>query len=95
MRLLLHPKVYSDISSIMEYYEKLSTIELADEFYRELRHFIEKAVERPESFATRERDLRRVNLFSVPYHFCFASPAIQFGSGCRHHGRHPSLSRCR
>ena len=57
MRLLLHPKVYSDISSIMEYYERVSTTELADEFYRELRHLIKKAAERPESFAVRDRDI--------------------------------------
>jgi hypothetical protein len=37
MRLLLHPKVYSDIATIMQYYERVSTPELADEFYRELR----------------------------------------------------------
>jgi len=56
MRLVLHPKVSSDISKIMEFYEQVATAELADEFYRELRHFIHEAAERPESFAIRERD---------------------------------------
>jgi len=28
----LHPKVFSDISKIMEYYEQVATAELADEF---------------------------------------------------------------
>ncbi len=37
MRLVLHPKVYSDIDSIMAYYEEVATRELADEFYSELR----------------------------------------------------------
>jgi hypothetical protein len=37
MRLVLHPKVSSDVSKIMEFYEQVATAELADEFYRELR----------------------------------------------------------
>lgn len=36
MRLVLHPKVYSDIDEIMGYYERIGTAELADEFYAEL-----------------------------------------------------------
>lgn len=48
MRLLLHRKVYSDIFSIMEYYEQVGTTELADEVFRELRHLFQKAAERPE-----------------------------------------------
>jgi plasmid stabilization system protein ParE len=61
MRLVLHPEVSSDISKIMEFYEQVATSELADEFYRELRHFIQEAAERPESFAIRERDIRRAS----------------------------------
>ena len=60
MRLVLHPKVYSDIDEIMGYYERIGTAELADEFYAELRHYMRQAAERPESFPIRERDLRRV-----------------------------------
>jgi plasmid stabilization system protein ParE len=71
MRLVLHPKVSSDISKIMEFYERVATSELADEFYRELRHFIQEAAEKPESFAIRERDIRRVNLRRFPYHLLF------------------------
>jgi plasmid stabilization system protein ParE len=55
MRLVLHPKVGSDVSRIMEYYEQVATPELADEFYRELRYFIQKVAERPEAFSVRER----------------------------------------
>ena len=69
MRLVLHPKVYSDIDEIMRYYERVATRELADEFYVELRHYMQQAAERPESFAIRDRDLRRVNLQRFPYHF--------------------------
>jgi hypothetical protein len=32
MRLILHPKVYSDIDEIMRYYERIATPELADDF---------------------------------------------------------------
>ena len=43
MRLILHPKVYSDIDEIMRYYERIATPELADDFYRELRHYMKQA----------------------------------------------------
>jgi plasmid stabilization system protein ParE len=96
MRLLLHPKVYSDISSIMEYYERVSTTELADEFYRELRHLTQKAAERPESYAIRERDIRRVNLRRFPYHFLFriVGDSVRI-LVVRHHGRHPAFGTSR
>jgi toxin ParE1/3/4 len=92
MRLVLHPKVYSDIDSIMAYYEEVATTELADEFYAELRHFMTKAATRPESFAVRERDIRRVNLHRFPYHFLFriVGDAVRI-LVIRHHSRHPSL----
>lgn len=71
MRLVLHPKVSSDVLKIIEYYEGVATPELADDFYAELRHFIADAAERPESFSIREHDVRRVNLLRFPYHFLF------------------------
>ena len=37
MRLVLHPKVYSDIDEVMMYYERIASRELADEFYAGLR----------------------------------------------------------
>ena len=92
MRLVLHPKVYSDIDSIMAYYEEVATTELANEFYAELRHFMTEAAARPESFAVRERDIRRVNLHRFPYHFLFriVGDAVRI-LVIRHHSRHPSL----
>jgi len=59
MEVVLHPKVYSDIDQIMAYYERVAAAELADEFYAELRHFMDEAAARPESFSIRERDIRR------------------------------------
>jgi plasmid stabilization system protein ParE len=55
MRLVLHPKVYSDIDEIMGYYERVATPGLAEEFYTELRYFMTKAADKPESFSIRER----------------------------------------
>ena len=92
MRLVLHPKVYSDIDSIMAYYEDMATAELANEFYAELRYFMTEAATRPESFAVRESDFRRVNLDRFPYHFIFriVNDAVRI-LVVRHHSRHPSL----
>lgn len=52
MRLVLHSKVYSDVHAIMEYYERVASPELADDFYSELRCFMLEAAARPESFSS-------------------------------------------
>jgi toxin ParE1/3/4 len=92
MRLILHPKVYSDIDKIMGYYERSDIPELADDFYEELRHFMAEAAETPESFSIRERDLRRVNLRRFPYHFLFRIVGEMVRVlVVRHHSRHPSF----
>ena len=92
MRLVLHPGVYSDIDKIMAYYEKVATADLADEFYAELRHFMLQAAARPESFAVRESDIRRVNLHRFPYNFLFriVEDAVRI-LVVRHHSRDPSV----
>ena len=92
MRLVLHPELYSDIDAIMRYYEQVATPELADRFYAELRYFMAKAAETPESFSVRERDIRRVNLERFPYHFLFriADESARI-LVIRHHSREPSL----
>ena len=51
MRLVLHPKVHSDVQAVMEYYERVASPELADDFYSELRRFMLEAAARPESFS--------------------------------------------
>ena len=92
MRVILHPKIHSDVDAIMEYYERVASRELADDFYAELREFIVQAAERPESFSVRERDLRRANLHRFPYPFLFriVGDALRI-LVVRHHRRHPSF----
>ncbi len=92
MRLVLHPKVYSDIAQVMEYYEQVASADLADEFYAELRQLMRQASRRPESFPIRERDIRRANLRRFPYHFLFrkTTDAVRI-LVVRHHKREPSL----
>ncbi|MEI9895695.1 MAG: type II toxin-antitoxin system RelE/ParE family toxin [Chthoniobacter sp.] len=92
MRLVLHPKVYSDVHEIMEYYERVAGPELADEFYGELRRFMLEAAERPDSFSVRVGGFHRVNPHRFPYHFLFriAADAVRI-LVIRHHRRHPSV----
>ena len=96
MLLEFHREVASDISRIMDYYEDISGLQLAEEFYAELRSFFQKAAESPEAYRVRERDLRRVNLERFPFHFLFrivddrARVLV-----VRHHRRRPSLGLTR
>jgi hypothetical protein len=66
MRLVLHPKVYSDIDEIMGYYERVATPGLGEEFYTELRYFVIQVSDKPRSFSIRERDIRGANLRRFP-----------------------------
>jgi len=95
-RLILHPKVYSDIDEIMKYYEGVATSKLANEFYAELRNFFQDAARRPEFYAVRDRDLRRVNLRRFPYHYLFRiiGDSIRV-LVVRHHSRHPAFGMTR
>lgn len=92
MRLEFHRQVASDIFGIMEYYEDVAGPKLADEFYSELRSFFQKASHSPEAYDIRERDLRRVNLDTFPYHFFFRIVRDRVRILIvRHHKRNPSF----
>jgi len=82
----------SDIDEIMAYFERIATPELADDFYAELRHYMEQAAERSGSFSIRERDIRRVNLRRFPYHFLFrvVGDVVRI-LVVRHHSRRPTV----
>ena len=92
MRLEFHRLIASDISTIMAYYEDVGGAKLAEEFYSELRQFFQKAARKPEAYSTRERDLRRVNLETFPYHFLFRIVDDRVRVlVVRHHSRRPAL----
>lgn len=92
MRIEFHKLVASDVSRIMDYYEDAAGPQLADEFYEELRTFLKKAADSPESYTIRERDLRRVNLERFPYHFLYRieNDTVRI-LVVRHHNRRPTL----
>jgi plasmid stabilization system protein ParE len=92
MRTEFHRLVASDISRIMDYYEEVAGPQLADDFYGEVRAFFQKAADSPESYAIRERDLRRVNLerFPLPFSFRIVDDKVRV-LVVRHHSRRPSL----
>ena len=72
-RIDLHPMVPADVKAITDHYRMVAGKELAEEFYRELRRLIVRAAERPGTFAVREDDLRRANLWrSFLIIFCSA-----------------------
>ena len=76
----------------MDYYEDAAGPELADEFYEELRFFLQRAADSPQSYAVRERDLRRVNLERFPYHFLYRIVGHTLRVlVVRHHNRRPAF----
>jgi len=92
MRIEFHKLVASDISRIMDYYEDVAGPQLGDDFYEELRALFQKAADSPESYAIRERDLRRVNLARFPYHFLYRIVGNRVRVlVVRHHSRRPGL----
>ena len=92
MRLEFHPLARSDVSRIMGYYKDAGGPEIADEFYSELWSFLRKAVNSPEGYAIRERDIRRVNLDRFPFHFLYriVDERVRI-LAVRHDRRRPSL----
>ena|SRR6266581_1308918 len=92
MRLEFHPLARADISRIMDYYEDAGGPEVAADFYSELWSFLLKAVNSPEGYAVRERDIRRVNLERFPFHFVYRIVEDRVRIlVVRHHSRRPSL----
>lgn len=92
MRLEFHRLIAADISAIMTYYEDVGGPKLAEEFYSELRQCFQNAANNPEAYSVRQRDLRRVNLETFPYHFLFriVNDRVRVLI-VRHHRRRPVL----
>ena len=91
LRIVFHPKVFSEVDAIMDYYERVGGIHLADDFYAEFRFFVQDASGEPEKYNIRRGNFRRVNLERFPFNFLFR---VQEDSirilVVRHHARRPT-----
>ncbi len=92
MKVVFHPRVFSEINAIMKYYEDIGDLKLADDFYDELRRCFVLARDHTEYFNIRVGGFRRVNLERFPYNFLFGEKrdCIRI-LVVRHHSRHPNL----
>lgn len=89
MKVVYHPAVQHDVSSILRHYDGINR-RLGDEFWEELNSFINKATANPQRFRFDGRSRRRVNLRRFPYHFLFREiPGGIRITVVRHHRRHP------
>jgi len=91
LRVVFHPKVFSEVDAIMDYYERVAGIQLADDFYAEFRLFVQDASDDPEKYNIRKANFRRVNLKRFPFNFLFRvqEDAIRI-LVVRHHARRPT-----
>jgi hypothetical protein len=96
LRVVFHPMVFSEVDAIMDYYERVAGIHLADDFYAEFRLFVQDASGDPEKYNIRKGNFRRVNLERFPFHFLFR---VQEGTlrilVVRHHARRPTYGKKR
>lgn len=91
LRVVFHPRVFSEVDTIMDYYERVGGIHLANDFYAEFRFFVQDASGEPEKYNIRKGNFRRVNLERFPFNFLFR---VQEDSirilVVRHHARRPT-----
>lgn len=89
MKVVYHPAVQRDVSSILRHYDGIND-RLGDEFWEELNAFIRQAAAHPQRFHCEASDRRRVNLRRFPYHFLFREiPGGIRITVVRHHKQHP------
>jgi len=90
VKIVFHPRVFSEIDAIMRYYEDVAEPDLADDFYEEFRASTVRTAEHPESVNERIGGLKRVNLKRFPYNYLFNElPDHVRILVIRHHARHP------
>lgn|GEM_PF-1702235 len=70
-RIVYNIEARFDVLEIVEYYEQVGGVQLADRFTSELQRFIEAIAQRPESYPTQSRTVRRANLTRFPHHVLF------------------------
>ena len=92
LRVVFHPKVFSEVDAIMDYYERVAGIQLADDFYTEFRLFVQDVSDDPEKYNIRSGNFRRVNLKRFPFNFLFRvqEDTIRI-LVVRHHARRPTF----
>lgn len=96
MQVVFHPRVLSDLSSIMGYYERVASHDLADEFYCEFRAAVKAIAAEPQLVSLRKGNFRRINLRRFPYHFLFRIVGDMMRVlVVRHHYRRPSFGTLR
>ena len=89
--IVFHPKVFSEVDTIMAYCEKVSGSTLAVDFYDEFLQFVGKAAQQPEIYGLQTGELRRVNLHRFPYNFLFRIMDDHIRIlVVRHHARKPT-----
>lgn len=92
MRVIFHRQAQSEIISILQYYKEIASPETAREFLSELRVYVNRIAQRPESFAVVSPVLRRANLKRFPYHLLFYCIESQIKVvAVVHNHRHPSV----
>ena len=91
LKVEFHPKVFSEVDSILSYYEQISDSKLAVDFYEEFLWFVNKAAQQPEIYSIQAGGLRRMNLRRFPYNFLFRIMDDHIRIlVVRHHARRPS-----
>ncbi len=86
---IYHPRVPEEVREILKYYEDISP-NLADAFWDELIHSIEKTREHPERNHYDASGRRRCNLKRFPYHFLYRNmPHCIRVTAVRHQRRDP------
>ncbi len=91
MRLSFHPLVQQDINSILRRYDAVSP-SLGDRFFKELMDAPEDILPNPHRGHIQERDVRRVNLPSFPFHFLYRiHPSRLRITIVKHNKRHPRV----
>ena len=96
MKIVFHPRVFGEVDAIMHYYETVAGPQLADDFYREFRKYVQNVSIDPGRFSLRKGEYRRANLKRFPYNFLFRvlDDHIRI-LVVRHHGRIPGFGSMR
>jgi plasmid stabilization system protein ParE len=81
-----------DVTNALEYYRREAGVDVAEDFYNELGHGIERIKQWPKSFPTIHPELRRTILRRFPFQVVYAIKADRIRIlAVRHHRRNPNF----